>query len=93
METKEPKKGKRNYLGKTVEKETVKRKLIAGDSPEEEPSESPHAELSNDVNIASSEKENANFSENSSAVVDVVRWDFILIKLAGKGAFLITQLK
>ena len=40
-----------------------------------------------------SETEIANVSEESFAVGDVARGDFILLKLAGKGAFLITQLK
>ena len=37
-------------------------------------------------------KEIADFTEHSSAVVDAARLDFILVKLAGKGVFLITQL-
>jgi hypothetical protein len=40
-----------------------------------------------------SEKEIANVTEESFAVVDVARCDCILVKLAGRGAFVITQLK
>jgi hypothetical protein len=39
------------------------------------------------------EKEIANVAEESSAVCDVARGNFILAKLARKGTFLITQLK
>jgi hypothetical protein len=35
----------------------------------------------------------ANVAEESSAVGDVARGNFILVNLAGKGAFLITRLK
>jgi hypothetical protein len=38
-------------------------------------------------------KEFANVAEEISAVGDVARGNFILVKLTGKGAFLITQLK
>ena len=34
-----------------------------------------------------------NVAEKISAVVDFARGNFILVNLAGKGAFLITQLK
>jgi hypothetical protein len=37
-------------------------------------------------------KEITNITEESFAVVDVVRCDCILVKLVGRGAFLITQL-
>jgi hypothetical protein len=40
-----------------------------------------------------SEKEIANVTEESFAVGDFARGDFILVKLARKGAFLIAQLK
>lgn len=38
-------------------------------------------------------KEIANVTEESFAVGGVARWDFILVQLAGKEAFLIIQLK
>jgi len=38
-------------------------------------------------------KEFANVVEESSAVVDVARGNFILVKVARQGAFLNTQLK
>jgi hypothetical protein len=40
-----------------------------------------------------SEKEIANITEESFAVGEVAREDFIIVKLTRKGAFLITQLK
>jgi hypothetical protein len=39
------------------------------------------------------EKEIANVTEECFAVGNVARCDCILVKLAGRGAFLITQLK
>ena len=53
----------------------------------------PYTHLSNDDYVEVSETEIASFSEESFAVGDVAKGDFILVKLAGKGVFLITQLK
>jgi hypothetical protein len=49
--------------------------------------------LSNDDYVEVDETEIASSSEESFAVGDVARGGFILVKLAGKGAFLITQMK
>jgi len=43
--------------------------------------------------LCRSEIEIANITEESFAVGDVEIGDFILVQLAGKGAFLVTQLK
>jgi hypothetical protein len=69
------------------------KKLKTVDSSEEEPQEIPCAELSNYDYVQVSETETAIVSEESFAVGDAARGDFIVVKLAGRGAFLITQLK
>jgi hypothetical protein len=48
--------------------------------------------LSNGDYVRESDKEIANVAEGSFAVGEVARRDFILVKVAGKGTFLITQL-
>jgi hypothetical protein len=71
----------------------VKKNLITVDSSEEELQEIPYVEWSNDDYVEVSEKEIANITEESFAVGDVAREDFILVNLPRKGAFLVTQLK
>jgi len=71
----------------------VKKNLITVDSSEEELQEIPYVEWSIDDYGEVSKKEIANITEESFAVGDVAREDFILVKLARKGAFLVTQLK
>ena len=79
-------------MGENTWEDTLK-KLKTVVSSEDELLGIPYAELSNDNYVWVSETEIANVSEESFAVGDVARGDFILLKLAGKGAFLITQLK
>lgn len=69
------------------------KKLKTVDSSEEEPQEILYAELSDYDYVQVIETETAIVSKESFAVGIVSRGDFIVVKLAGRGAFLITQLK
>jgi len=49
--------------------------------------------MSDGDHVAVSGKEISVVTEECFAVGDIARWDYIVVNMAGKGAFLMTQLK
>jgi hypothetical protein len=85
IENQRAEKSKMKLSQKTLGKETIKKRLVTVDTPDEEPKKVLYAELSDydyDDYAEVSDKKIANVPEESFAVGDLNIADFVLVKLA-----------
>ena len=85
IENQRAKKCKMKLSQKTMGKETIKKRLVTVDTPNEEPKNLPYAELSDydyDFYAEVSDKKIANVPVESFAVGDLEKGDLVLVKLA-----------